>query len=52
VKQKRSTQFKTNKAAQNFAMIRPVIDTTIKNGNNVLQTLNFIANFDRQFITD
>jgi len=43
VKQKISGQFKTEKAAQNFAKIRSVIDTTIKNGMNVLETLTLIA---------
>ncbi len=36
VKQKISGQFKTTTAAQNFAKIRSVVDTTIKNGMNVL----------------
>ena len=43
VKQKISGQFKTEKAAQNFAKIRSVIDTTIKNGMNVLEALILIA---------
>ena len=43
VKQKISGQFKTEQAAQNFAKIRSVIDTTIKNGMNVLQALALIA---------
>ena len=43
VKQKISGQFKTAKAAQNFAKIRSVIDTTIKNGMNVLDALALIA---------
>lgn len=46
VKQKISGQFKVNKAAQNFATIRSVIDTTIKNQLNVLQALNLIAKFE------
>jgi len=45
VKQKISGQFKTERTAQNFAMIRSVIDTTIKNGMNVLEALNLIAKF-------
>ena len=45
VKQKISGQFKTNKAAQNFAKIRSVIDTTVKNKMNVLKALATIANF-------
>jgi len=43
VKQKISGQFKVEKAAQNFAKIRSVIDTTIKNGMNVMQSLSIIA---------
>ena len=43
VKQKISGQFKIEKAAQNFAKIRSVIDTTIKNGMNVMQSLAIIA---------
>ena len=43
VKQKISGQFKTNKAVQNFAMIRSVIDTLIKQNKNILQNLNRIA---------
>jgi transposase len=49
VKQKISGQFKINKAAQNFAKIRSVIDTTIKNGLNVLDGLYLISKFDLQF---
>jgi transposase len=45
VKQKISGQFKIVKAAQNFAKIRSVIDTTIKNGLNVLDGLTVIAKF-------
>jgi hypothetical protein len=45
VKQKISGQFKTERAAQKFAVIRSVIDTTIKNGKNVLDALNLIAKF-------
>ncbi len=48
VKQKISGQFKTEKAAQNFAKIRSVIDTTIKNGLNVLQALALIAKLKPQ----
>jgi len=46
VKQKISGQFKVEKAAQNFAKIRSVIDTTIKNQLNVLQALTLIAKFE------
>ena len=52
VKQKISGQFKTSKAAQNFAVIRSVIDTTIKNSCNVLQALIAIAKFGNQIATD
>jgi transposase len=45
VKQKISGQFKEEHAAQNFAKIRSVIDTTIKNGLNVLEALALIAKF-------
>lgn len=50
IKQKISGQFKTEKAAQNFAMIRSVIDTTIKNGMNVLEAMNLIAKSELQKI--
>jgi transposase-like protein len=46
VKQKISGQFKVTKSAQNFAQIRSVIDTTIKNGLNVLESLSLIANLE------
>ena len=49
VKQKISGQFKTVTAAENFVKIRSVIDTTIKNGKNVLQALALIAKFEYQF---
>ena len=48
VKQKISGQFKTSKAAQNFAIIRSVIDTTIKNSCDVLQELITIAKCGNQ----
>lgn len=50
VKQKISGQFKTEASAKNFAKIRSVIDTTIKNGMNVLEALSLIAKFDLQTI--
>ena len=43
VKQKISGQFKILSAAENFAILRSIIDTAIKNNQNVLQTLNVIA---------
>ena len=48
VKQKISGQFKIDKTAQNFAQMRSVIDTTIKNGLNVLDALNLIAKLEVQ----
>lgn len=48
VKQKISGQFKTEKGAQGFAMIRSVIDTTMKNGQNVLEALSLIAKLQPQ----
>lgn len=51
VKQKISGQFKKVETAQNFAKIRSVIDTTIKNGMNVLESLALIAKFEVQ-LTD
>ena len=45
VKQKISGQFKTLQSANTFAIIRSVIDTTIKNGKNVLNALHLIATF-------
>ena len=50
VKQKISRQFKVEQAAQNFAKLRSVIDTTIKNGLNVLEALTLIAKLDLQTI--
>jgi transposase len=43
VKQKISGQFKTMDAANIFAILRSVIDTTIKSGYNVLYQLKLIA---------
>jgi transposase len=45
VKQKISGMFKTIESANLFAVIRSVIDTTIKNGKNVLNALHLIATF-------
>ena len=44
VKQKISGQFKSVKGAISFAVIRSVIDTAIKSGQNVLKALCFVAN--------
>lgn len=46
VKQKISGQFKTMEAANAFAILRSVIDTTIKSGNNVFNQLKLIANLE------
>jgi transposase/uncharacterized coiled-coil protein SlyX len=43
VKQKISGQFKIFTAAENFAILRSIIDTTIKNEQNVLQALSVIS---------
>ncbi len=43
VKQKVSGQFKAHHAAMGFAKIRSVIDTTIKNSQNVMKALRLIA---------
>ena len=45
VKQKISGQFKNLQSANVFAVLRSIIDTTIKNGNGVLSTLHLIATF-------
>lgn len=47
VKQKISGQFKIFDAAENFAILRSIIDTATKNGQNVLQALNVIADYKR-----
>ena len=43
VKQKISGQFKILSAAEIFAILRSIIDTTIKNNQNVVEALNIIA---------
>lgn len=45
VKQKISGQFKSLASANVFAILRSIIDTTIKNGNSVLYALHLIATF-------
>ncbi len=45
VKQKISGQFKSLTNANVFAVLRSIIDTTIKNGNSVLNALHLIATF-------
>ena len=36
-------------AAENFAILRSIIDTAIKNNQNVLQALNVIAEYKRDW---
>ena len=45
VKQKISGQFKAMAGAKQFAVLRSITDTAIKNGKNVFNELGFIANF-------
>ncbi len=47
VKQKISGQFKIFSAAENFAILRSIIDTAIKNNQNVLQALTVITDYKR-----
>ncbi len=44
VKTKISGQFRTEKGANRFAILRSVIDTTIKNSQNVFLALTHLAN--------
>jgi len=44
VKQKISGQFRSPTGSHIFAVLRSVTDTTLKNNNNVLKSLQFIAN--------
>lgn len=46
VKQKISGQFKTIEAANRFAILRSITDSTIKNGQNVLNALLRIAQLE------
>ena len=43
IKQKISGQFKTEKGANGFTVIRSIIDTVIKSGQNVMEALTLIA---------
>ncbi len=43
VKQKISGQFKSDEGADGFAILRSIIDTTIKSGQNILNALSLIA---------
>jgi transposase len=45
VKQKISGQFKILSTTENFAILRSIIDTAMKNNQNVLQGLNVIAEY-------
>lgn len=47
VKQKISGQFKILRAAENFAILRSIIDTAIKNNQNVVGALSVIADYKR-----
>jgi transposase len=47
VKQKVSGQFKTFTGAENFAILRSIIDTAIKNKQDVLGALNVVALYHR-----
>jgi len=47
VKQKVSGQFKTMFAAENFAILRSIIETATKNNQDVLPALNIIAHYHR-----
>jgi len=45
VKQKKSGQFKSEEGAGGFVVLRSIIDTTIKAGQNVLEVLFLIDNW-------
>jgi transposase len=47
VKQKISGQFKILSAAENFAILRSIIDTAIKNNQNVVEALSVVAAYKR-----
>jgi len=47
VKQKISGQFKILSAAENFAILRSIIDTAIKNNQNVVGALSVVAAYKR-----
>ena len=47
VKHKISGQFKILSAAENFAILRSIIDTAIKNNQNVVGALSAIAAYKR-----
>jgi hypothetical protein len=45
VKMKVSNQFKIQEEAHRFAVLRSVIDTAMKNSQNILDALNLLPNF-------
>jgi hypothetical protein len=45
IKQKISGQFKILSAAENFAILRSIIDTAIQNNHNMLNALSVIADY-------
>ena len=47
VKQKISGQFKILSAAENFAILRSIIDTAIKNNQNVVEALSVVAAYKK-----
>ena len=47
VKQKVSGQFKTLTGAENFAILRSIIDTAIKNRQDVMEALNVVAHYHK-----
>ena len=47
VKQKISGQFKILNAAENFAILRSIVDSAIKNNQNVVGALSVIADYKR-----
>jgi len=50
VKQKISGQFKVEQAAQNFALIRSVIDITVKTRLNALEALTLIPKLQTDYL--
>ena len=50
IKQKISGQFKTEKGANGFAVIRSIIDTVIKSGQNVMEALTLIAKLGAEYL--
>lgn len=51
VKQKISGQFKSDEGADGYAILRSIIDTSIKSGQNVLNALTLIAKFGYLIVT-